>query len=392
VRDACSECFVKDRSLTGSDSESSESVVAATCFESAFGLEEHHKILAWRDSIYDETFVVALRHGHVKDGKWHYSNSSFLHVTSLLLLNFVLQAIVLWKVKSLSDGEKRNFETGLKEVCEDVDHRNLSFSTKLPVQPEDHMYVDCSPLSFTLMTMGLTILDTNKDGFWDAHEATQVMDEMERKFGREANVPLVRSRLLGFARRGELVATQGLDEGARAHSTSNFTRFPMSYLEKELPLIELCAAEDEHMCSNLEARHILKNRIILDDPDGPNAPDNRVEECVNVQSAYCPHMFGERYKYYMDKSAVLCGERMSFWNRTQKLRTVFYTRSSRFATGPDAVVTKPYMMFLYVILLIWFAAMVQEFREILLWWMMMYKLPVEETEHCLISHEESCFA
>mmetsp|Transcript_9665 Transcript_9665/g.24157 ORF Transcript_9665/g.24157 Transcript_9665/m.24157 type:complete len:231 (-) Transcript_9665:56-748(-) len=79
---------------------------------------------------------------------------------------------------------------------------------------------------------------------------------------------------------------------------------------------------------------------------------------------------------------------MSFWNRTSKLRTVFYERSFRFATGADAVVTKPYMMFLYVILLIWFAAMVQEFREILLWWLMMYKLPVDETEHCLISHED----
>lgn len=151
----------------------------------------------------------------------------------------------------------------------------------------------------------------------------------------------------------------------RKLGNSSALGLPVAQLKALNKKLELCRFADPALCGNMEARNILKGRL-----DGD--PDDRIAACEKmIGEEDCPDIFGEEFKIFRDRTSEFCGEPMSIWLEDRGIRTVIYKESERYINTQNGITKTDFITFLFVIVTIWLMLVMEEFRDVLNWWVVM---------------------
>lgn len=315
-------------------------------------------------SIYDLAFVTPLYHA---SDSWR---GAMTQAVALLALTAVMQGIVVAKVLQLARAVDSNSYEALADVCQPLPGKDFGPS-HFPDSQVRGMFDDCSQLD-SMLASNVSRLDLDGDGCWTVEEAVNYSIYWTARFpNRHSNLSSVHKALR------ELL---GYSDGAPGRHAA----LPLSKLSAEQPVLRLCMAVDPEICPNLEVREMLSD--IFPSISG----EDRIQRCADVLEEHCLSVFGERFALYQARKRLLCGEAIPAWSPMAQARETVFSQSFAYVTSRDSVVRPLYAMFLFMILIIWLSAMLREIREVLMWWVVVVRLPTDPgTEgHVLVANKK----
>eukprot|EP00928_Gymnodinium_smaydae_P040364 TRINITY_DN27378_c0_g7_i1.p1 TRINITY_DN27378_c0_g7~~TRINITY_DN27378_c0_g7_i1.p1 ORF type:complete len:627 (-),score=99.65 TRINITY_DN27378_c0_g7_i1:285-2033(-) len=271
----------------------------------------------------------------------------------LLALNGVLQSLVLIKLHFLSGMVKDSENARLFELCQRPSppllHMDWAYAGNSSHTPT--MW-DCSPFEVTLMVSGRN-LDRDGDGRFTRADVREIQAEWEAH-------PY---KWIDFAGTFQHFMSSDFARNAGAPADALENGVDMAWLQKQEPLLQLCAISNKNLCANLEARGILSDRF-------PNSStvSLRIAACEDMVDNHCSMIFGERYKLYQVRNDELCGDASVTWMPNKGIRAFVYAMSDKYDNIRDGIIRPQYFVFLTVIDIIWLLMMWREFREIWNWW------------------------
>jgi len=322
--------------------------------------------LRWEASVYDEALLGPL----VKYGKPG-TYVTFIGVVLLLVVSFVLQVMVLWKVHDL-DVAKANAATGkvfwLCQERESIMPVHMRLNTSYWDDGMNNM--DCGPMAPTMMS-NVANLDTDGDGMWSQAEASALSVEWNRTYGKISQMALVWKQFMRKAKKQQLKETKNLDDAAISSQSIVYTQLPLSWIQGDIDMTNLCIPSDPYLCGNLEARGALVSKL----PDPDLSPTDRITSCERFVSEECPYYFGEVYVVYEKWSYEQCGERSSEWVDGVDIITTAYTLAKNYSKSFNAIAGPIYFSFLVVMLAIWLMTVLVELRIIFKWWVVLLNFP-----------------
>eukprot|EP00811_Abedinium_folium_P033050 NODE_6042_length_1710_cov_18.679722.p1 GENE.NODE_6042_length_1710_cov_18.679722~~NODE_6042_length_1710_cov_18.679722.p1 ORF type:complete len:547 (+),score=107.10 NODE_6042_length_1710_cov_18.679722:44-1642(+) len=312
------------------------------------------------ESVYDAAFIIALYRGRLNNGGWTPRWISMLNMTLMLFINACLQTCVLVKIKSLSDLELLRVMGDIEEVCPAV-LDNATGAT----------YFDCAPAATSLMR-DVRDLDLNHDGFWGADEARMFQEDATQKTGRAGHLEEVFLMMMDLARHGDLIHQQRHPD--RRHfqaDTHAYTLLPMQWLILEQGRLDMCTLTDMNICGNMKASGVLDKKLSYIDVD------RRIVECQQLQDTggYCERVFGEKFKFYVERTQRICGTGFVLWNTTSQSMITLYEQSNKYYLNSEGVSRMPYCSFLALVLTIWMLFMLVEVRRVVIWWLVLIRFP-----------------
>jgi hypothetical protein len=341
------------------------------------------------ESVYDQALVAPLLRGQRFVG---YFSALFV-----LAVNLALQLLVLYKVADLTLSHSLEVKGKTFSLCKTRSHESMPFDRNLGEQlnpltePKDGMYVGCAPLDATMLASTVSVLDVNDDEYWTRDEAATLKRKWEAHYDKESNLPELFDAYMRRARLG-LMNHQGGDAsghqgGAAADqwekATDHYTRLPMKWMLKEQQDLTICVGLNPELCGNFEARGILrKHGIGREYLEGSLVEENltqsdRIAACEGVLRSKCPELYGQGFKVYVKWQQELCGDASSNWDDKRRIITTEYSLAATYSENDDAIVTWSYKIFLFVILMLWWMLMIEEFRNVVRWWRVIPAFPSE---------------
>ena len=145
--------------------------------------------------------------------------------------------------------------------------------------------------------------------------------------------------------------------GSRSVSTSP-VKLDMEFFKFYKGKIQVCVANDKNLCGNLEASKQLPKML------GGDAfeDEDRVAECEDLMSTFCPKIFGSNYQWINYETSELCGE--PEFDRVGHVNKVTYESVTTYQGDSDSILGHIFVTFLVLMLFVWIMLMLSEFRSI----------------------------
>jgi len=222
-------------------------------------------------------------------------------------------------------------------------------------------YISCGPLTPTKMSR-IENVDYNGDGLLTLDEATFLDRFWSKKYKKESTLE----------RTWKYYADVYREDASWPQSTGNVTSLPLAWMKQWQDELALCTVSDPALCGNLEARGILRGKF-----PGDLNPSERIRQCQDLITNKCYVLFGQVHRLYRRWSSELCGGVSTNWMDGMGIMTVDYSQVLKYVKDSDSIVTDHYLLFLVVIMLIWVMCMLEEFRNLLDWWMVIITFPTK---------------
>merc|ERR1712226_1545593 len=103
--------------------------------------------------------------------------------------------------------------------------------------------------------------------------------------------------------------------------TLNLTRIPMWLMRGQQGEINMCINFNEHLCGNLEVRHILTNLFRYLGEEQPKDANSRILKCREIVTKNCLDMYGQVYHWYGQVIHEACGIKDTGWSNTSIVTT-----------------------------------------------------------------------
>jgi len=238
---------------------------------------------------------------------------------------------------------------------------------ELPISFNLHpqeFYWDCSPF-MPLLMHNASLLDVNKDGRWSPSDDLSVLTNKWGIDQRQGNLSQLLLKYIEVVEQGSLLYQKNMTRTETFLNTDGFYDIPMDWLLKEQPIIDICLNTNEHMCSNLEKRGILKDRLAIEGAYG------RVERCREL-TKQCQKVHGEVWRSYGLTQKQTCGSRTSWFDTMDEITMSRFSDATAWdnISNPErAITSQTYILFLALCLTTWMLVIVEEVREVIMWWM-----------------------
>mmetsp|Transcript_1871 Transcript_1871/g.3323 ORF Transcript_1871/g.3323 Transcript_1871/m.3323 type:complete len:607 (+) Transcript_1871:51-1871(+) len=347
-------------------------------------------------SVYGAAFLAPnIRGSKLNGAQWL---SLMFTLTFVLTINFFLQYTVMHKVYNMTQEQVGDVKGRLlgneeyKGLCWKREPGSLPIQNHLD-SSSDEMLFDCSMLTVTMMSdMHLNLVEED-DKYWTRKKANATGTAWEHKYGKMSALTNAFFAFQVLAENGELEFQKKelakdpknkdeLQERWRSE-TDDYTRIPYQWMEAEQGKIDLCVAQSAKLCGNLELRGSLESKLgkVQEDVKGAiGSIDERISRCKSVIGDYCPKVYGELYRIYVDWSQELCGSPSALWHNDKRLITYVFEMAEAYYDGSTSVTSQAYKTFLFLILLIWLLSMFKEVRRVLSWWVVVLLMPSDDKE------------
>mmetsp|Transcript_38237 Transcript_38237/g.87526 ORF Transcript_38237/g.87526 Transcript_38237/m.87526 type:complete len:704 (+) Transcript_38237:34-2145(+) len=247
-------------------------------------------------------------------------------------------------------------------------------------------YVTCAPLVMHKLD-NWSALDLNMDGFWTYEEAAQLApggqnftrvftglahsaDWLLQKMPEFSDLtPEARMRLW----QGETLS------GLRANASGTVMKMGKDIFDVFHFSRYLCTLGNRGLCGNMVARGIF------DYSDRWPSLQDAYEYCDNLMRDICPAIFGPQYQAHMLRQESFCG------TKSTKMEAHVVTEGSRSLRGDKilvanldwsirevfsaegGVLSREFLMFLTLIMIFWFVALLSEARLCWLWYRLLVR-------------------
>eukprot|EP00439_Symbiodinium_sp_Y106_P070200 s585_g12.t1 len=290
-----------------------------------------------------------------KEGSAKPRFSDYWLVSIFLLLNVGVQLTIALKIEQVGQETYGSIGKNLNHgTCWRISHHPDAIGALYPeslagLRDSSTFDFDCTQPMLTLSIFPES-LDTNRDGFW-------TMDEVMAR--QEQLASLGSNMAQGMNKTMQRMAKY--DEknrpGSRSVSTSP-VKLDMEFFKFYKGKIQVCVANDKNLCGNLEASKQLPKML------GGDAfeDEDRVAECEDLMSTFCPKIFGSNYQWINYETSELCGE--PEFDRVGHVNKVTYESVTTYQGDSDSILGHIFVTFLVLMLFVWIMLMLSEFRSI----------------------------
>jgi hypothetical protein len=325
------------------------------------------------ESVYNDgvlTFATG-RMIRQKHGKW-LGGFRWIAAFGMLVANATLQLAVTSRIRIMVLMDKRS-NREIFDLC--IRRAPGELPIDFHLQPQDS-YWDCSPF-MSLLMHNASLLDVNGDGKWSPADDLSKLTGRWGSNQRQGNLTQILTKYLSeVVEKGTLLHQANMTRTESFLSTTGFFEIPMPWLLEEQPIIDLCLNTNEHVCSNLEKRGILKEKI-------RNSADayTRVEKCRDL-TAQCEKVHGEVWRSYRLIQKQTCGSKSSWFDAIDEITMTRFSDATAYdnISNAAAITSSTYIVFLALCLTTWWLVIVEEAREVLNWWMAVLFIPVSPPE------------
>mmetsp|Transcript_43315 Transcript_43315/g.101141 ORF Transcript_43315/g.101141 Transcript_43315/m.101141 type:complete len:535 (+) Transcript_43315:35-1639(+) len=301
----------------------------------------------YNDALYAPLYLKYLR--IQKDGPATPHVKDYLLAVAFLALNVVLQLAIAIKIQDVTVSTYGDIAASLfDKTCWRMDtNRQGLFHELWPPELEGgEEYFDCGQPILTLSASPKR-LDLNRDGFWSLEEARQHQKRL-------SDLGLV--EIGNFSNAHRRMVRYDLANNNVTRSTKG--SLDMRFFTKYRPELKMCMPMDFHMCGNLELEGALPEVLSHLDLD----PDERVALCKKNFYNFCQVIFGELFNWYFMTTQELCGAPSH--ELEDGISKTSYETVSVYTGEPDSILGSTFITFMVLILFVWCLIMLQEFRGI----------------------------
>lgn len=324
------------------------------------------------ESVYNDG-VLTFATGHLfreKHGMWM-GWFRWIAAFSMLMANGILQLTVMSRIRNMVIMDRRSTRE-IFDICVRRDPGELPLDFRLDAQDS---YWDCSPF-MSLIMHNASLLDVNGDGKWSPLDDLSKLTATWGRDQRQGNLSQLLAKYMEVAEEGVLRHEKNLTRTADFLTTEGFYSIPMPWLLEEQPVIDICLNTNEHMCSNLEKRGILKDRL----GSGTDA-FSRVERCRDL-TEQCQKVHGEVWRSYGLTQKQTCGAKTSWFDTKDEITMSRFSDATLYdsISSPSAITSSTYIVFLGLCLTTWWLVIVEEGREVLNWWIVVLSIGANPPE------------
>jgi len=275
----------------------------------------------------------------------------YFMVSSFLVLNYGLSLAVAYKINQLTEQEYGEFSQVLFDTtCFTVGRQSLDDYYDTVMDSEFKQQVkgeyDCVQPSLLLLTQSPEHMDLNHDGFWSK---------------QEANAMTIRLSNLGVESTN---FSELLDDLIAYDDTSGFKgnmpeMLDLSFFVRHSGLLKLCIAGDTNLCGNLEKDGTLASTML----PGVKTVKQRLRNCRHTIQDVCPDLFGEMFRHLaFNAKKKICGQPDFLYEAGVNI--VNYEKVQTYTGEEDSIESQSFVSFLVMLLFVWVMVMLQEFRGI----------------------------
>lgn len=336
-------------------------------------------------SIYDECFIsTSVFSQNWRDYSkglrrpiWHIPCCPIVLSWGFLILNLFIQISVITKLLEVVHHRGKAETSSVvgeygSAVCVEFSGGELIKRDGQPLYAHD--YLQCVPDINVLATQFQT-LDLNKDGRWTRDEAAYLQKQYGNTTQHYAATELVYRRLMSHLKQEHRDFTAwrlpNITVEQASTQTGGFTEIPEALFNTSIrSLVDICLLVDPELCSNMEFRQVLVKHL-----PHVNRPIDRIAICNQAVQRLCPLVFGEMYKFYQTRHHEVCGSSSSMYRQGDDVVTLTFAKDAAYLQPRDGILTRVFIAFLLVVLLIWYLVCLKEFKDVFNWTMVVLFLP-----------------